>query len=159
MQYLLLSSPGTDCTRPKCERQFASHTPGNLRGTDGGARASHSDIISAPTLAFALASKDAAQPPSHIAVDCFKDLERGVLEVLIPPLWCPTACLSTLHTFFLKYPVPGHLAILQLPFAGGMPLHPPVFEPCEPLRRARRRLTRKQSVSTRAHAQPWLGFF
>jgi len=41
-----------------------------------------------PSLAFVLASKDAAQPPSHIAVDCFKDVGRAMLEVLIPSFQC-----------------------------------------------------------------------
>jgi hypothetical protein len=33
-------------------------------------------------------SKDTAQPPSHIAIDGFKDVGRTVLEVLEPPFQC-----------------------------------------------------------------------
>ena len=44
--------------------------------------------FSGPPFAFVLTSKDVAQSPSHIAIDCFKDLGRTVLEILIPPFQC-----------------------------------------------------------------------
>ena len=43
---------------------------------------------SGPAFSFGSASEDTAQPPSHIAIDGFKDVERTMLEVLEPPFQC-----------------------------------------------------------------------
>ena len=41
-----------------------------------------------PAFSFRLASEDAAQPPSHIAVDGLLDVGRTMLEVLKPAFQC-----------------------------------------------------------------------
>ena len=43
---------------------------------------------SSPAFSFRLASEDAAQPPSHIAVDGLEDAGRTMLEVLKPAFQC-----------------------------------------------------------------------
>ncbi|MGB8711249.1 MAG: hypothetical protein WCD39_16035, partial [Methyloceanibacter sp.] len=43
---------------------------------------------SGPAFSFGLVSEDTAQPPSHIAIDGFKDVGRTMLEVLEPPFQC-----------------------------------------------------------------------
>ena len=43
---------------------------------------------SSPAFSFRLASEDAAQPPSHIAVDGLEEVGRTMLEVLKPAFQC-----------------------------------------------------------------------